>query len=123
MTSWDEDEAWYRACLSGDTAYCGIKDVYSLRRCKRSDWPLDFIYERRLNKYNFDRYKDDDKLVTKIRTGKGDEIFRYDGLGNNIFIEILFGGTTPRRPEQDYLEGDNDLTAAKAVRFNMWVEA
>ena len=79
--------------------------------------PLDFIYERRLNRYNLDRYRSNEDLVKKIQTGKGDEIFRYDGLGNNLFIEIIFGGTTPRIPNQNYVYGDNDLTAAKAARY------
>ena len=122
MTSWGDDEHWHRSCLSDD-AYCGIKDWYSLRRCNRSGrWPLDFIYERRENKYNFDKYDTDEKIVTKIRTGKGDETFIFDGDGNNIFVEIMFGGTTPRRPEQDYLKGDNNLISARACRFQMNVE-
>ena len=60
---------------------------------------LDFIYERKENRYNLDRYKNDEQLLKKVRTGKGDELFLYNGLGNNIFIEMFFGGTTPRIPE------------------------
>lgn len=40
----------------------------------------------------------------------------------NIFIETIFGGTTPKLPQQDYIYGKNDLTAAKAARFQMNLE-
>ena len=31
----------------------------------------------------------------------------------------MFGGTTPKVVEQDYIYGDNDLTSATAVRFSL----
>ena len=87
-----------------------------------SQMPLDFIYDRKENRYTLERYKNNEDLVKKIQTGKGDEIFRYNGLGKNIWIEQMFGGTTPRIPQQDYIYGDNDLTAAKAYRYKMRIE-
>ena len=41
----------------------------------------------------------------------------YDGYGKNIWLEVIFGGTTPRKPKQDYIFGDNDLVSAKAFRY------
>ena len=32
------------------------------------------------------------------------------------------GSTTPRKVEQDYIYGDNDITAAKAVRYRTSTE-
>ena len=41
----------------------------------------------------------------------------FDGYGNNIWLEVLFGSTTPKKPKQDYIFGDNDLVSAKAFRY------
>ena len=35
--------------------------------------------------------------------------------GKNLFIELMFAGTIPKEPEQDYIKGNNDLYAAKAT--------
>ena len=37
--------------------------------------------------------------------------------GKNLYIELMFGGTIPAEPEQDYEKGNNDLYAAAAARF------
>ena len=60
--------------------------------------------------------------MKKVQTGKGDEVFLYDGLGKNIFIEMFFGGTTPRLVKQDYIFGGNDLVSAKAYRYLMRID-
>lgn len=59
---------------------------------------LDFIYNRKLDKYDMSPYKTDADLIRKIQTGKGDPIM-YEGYGNNLFIEIFFSGTTPNAPK------------------------
>ena len=79
--------------------------------------PLDFIYDRKTDTYAIENYRTNDDLVQKIQTGKGDELLMFDGYGNNIWLEVLFGGTTPRKPKQDYIFGDNDLVSAKAFRY------
>ena len=43
----------------------------------------------------------------------------YEGLGNNMFIELLFAGTQPATPRQDYLYGNNNLVGAKAARYQI----
>ena len=43
----------------------------------------------------------------------------YEGLGNNLFIEMFFAGTKPTTPKQDYIFGGNDLQEAKALRYKM----
>ena len=43
----------------------------------------------------------------------------YEGLGDNLFIEMFFAGTVPRTPKQDYVYGRNDLTSAKALRYRL----
>ena len=98
---------------------CEIKpDV--VRRCKTTQWPLDFVYDYAREDYDLQTYRTDEELVRKVRTGKGDESNeRYQGLGQNLFIQLIFGGTTPRRVEQDFIFGPNDLTAARACRFVM----
>ena len=75
---------------------------------------LDFVYDRKENRYTLDKYKNDDALVKRIQTGKGDKLFMYDGLGKNIFVEAFLGSTKPEVIRQDYIYGSNDLTAAKA---------
>ena len=34
----------------------------------------------------------------------------------------MFGGVTPKTVQQDYIYGDNDLTAAQAVRYEVRYE-
>lgn len=34
-----------------------------------------------------------------------------------MYIELIFGGTIPKKPEQDYIQGTNDLYSAAAARF------
>ena len=67
-------------------------------RCEQSPWPLDFVYDRKEDKFNLDPYRSDEDLLMKVRTGKGDERFLYTGY-KNIYIEIFFAGTTPEFPE------------------------
>ena len=43
--------------------------------CDRSHTPLDFIYERKTDRYALEKYKTTDDLVQKVQTGKGDELF------------------------------------------------
>ena len=91
-------------------------------KCSTSPRPLDFIFVTESKSYSFENINTDDDLVMKIRTGKGDKEI-YTGLGKNIFIEFFFGGTTPRIVEQNYVYGNNDITAAKASRYKMKVGA
>jgi len=84
--------------------------------------PLQFIYDRRSNSFDLSKFKSDEELVRKVQSGKGD-FYMYEGLGNNIFIETVFGGTTPKIPKQDYIYGDNDLKAAKAYRYQIILKA
>ena len=81
--------------------------------------PLNFIYDRKSNSFRLDGFKTDDDLVKRVQTGKGDAVFIHGDLGNNIFIEALFGGTSPKIPKQDYVYGDNDLKSAKAYRYKV----
>lgn len=34
-----------------------------------------------------------------------------------LYIEIMFAGTIPKEPVQDYVKGNNDLYAAKSARW------
>ena len=83
--------------------------------------PLDFVYETSQKDYVLYKYKTDEQLVQKIQTGKGDEETRYKDLGDVIYTELVFGGTTPTIPQQDYIYGDNDLLVARACRFQIEV--
>ena len=56
--------------------------------------PLDFVYEKASNKYLLDEvYDTDEKIVDKIRTGKGD----LDIFHGNLFLHIdsIFSETKP----------------------------
>ena len=115
---WMENE-WTNQCNNGgtvDRSRCGFEPGVS-ERCAIGIHPLKFIYDRMSNRYALDQYDTDDDLVRKIQSGKGDELFLYYELGNNIFIEAMFGGTSPKLPKQDYVYGDNDLKTAKAYRY------
>ena len=102
-------------CDEGDDRYCWPKDT----RCQTHAKPIDFIYDYKKGVYDLDKYKTDEELVRKIQTGKGDPLWYDDELGNNLFIEMFFGGTTPINAKQDYIYGDNDLTGAKAARYEV----
>ena len=67
--------------------------------------------------YNISEYKTDAELVRKVQSGKGDELLLYPGPFQNLYIELIFSGTTPKHPNQDYITGRNDLVAAKAARY------
>ena len=55
--------------------------------------PLDFIYEKTLNDYAFEKYDTDEKLLTKIQTGKGDKDIYFGG--NFLYIEGMFADHKP----------------------------
>ena len=85
-------------------------------KCEVTPRPIDFIYNRTTDTFDLSQYEDDNALIAKVQTGKGDD-FLYVGKYNNLFVEIMFGGTVPKEPEQDYSSGRNDLYAANAARF------
>lgn len=119
--STEEQEREWEANCEADPKYCGVEPGATLR-CWMTPQPLDFIYDRLENRYTLERYRTDDDIVTKVQSGKGDEVFLYDGLGRNIFIEMFFGGTTPRLVKQDYIFGTNDIVSAKAYRYIMKID-
>ena len=57
--------------------------------------------------------------MQKIQTGKGDTKYRYTELGEVIYVQAVFGGTSPEQLAQDYVYGNNDILTAKAARFVM----
>ena len=66
------------------------------KKCRTWNSPLDFVYDNKLRDYNFRKFSSDDELVRKIRTGKGDEtLWKYNELGEVIYVELLAGGSTP----------------------------
>ena len=86
-------------------------------RCEKKNYPLDFIYETSYKGYNFRKFRNDDDIVQKVQSGKGDETTLYKKFAKLLYVQVMFGGTTPKVLEQDYVYGDNDLTSATAVRF------
>ena len=47
----------------------------------------------------------------------------YTEYGDNIWVEIVFGGTTPKMVKQDYFFGDNDLVSSQAFRYSTIIRA
>ena len=43
--------------------------------------------------------------------------------GKALYIELIFGGTVPRKPEQDYLNGNNNLFSAAAARWGYEIKS
>ena len=79
---------------------------------------MDFVYERWNDTYNISRYDTDKELVEKIQTGKGDEnLYTWQ----NIYVNI-FGGTTPKDVDQNFITGVNDLEYAKAATITYILE-
>ena len=60
---------------------------------------MDFVYETNFHGYNFKRFKTDDDIVQKVRSGKGDETTRFKDLGKVLYVQIMFGGVTPKTVE------------------------
>ena len=83
------------ACKEYGEKYCIVDAPMT---CKTSSKPIDFIYERKNNEFNLNRYTSDNDLIAKVQTGKGDE-FAFYGAYNNIFVDYTFGGTIPKNPE------------------------
>jgi len=62
-----------------------------------SAMPLDFIFEKSSNSYRLDVYDSDEKLVEKVRTGKGDlELFKSNKF---LFLEGFLAATEPEQIE------------------------
>jgi hypothetical protein len=99
---------------------CKIDDYYCIpdveEKCKTSSRPIDFIYDRKTDSFDLSKYRTDMDLVAKIQTGKGDETFMYYGH-KNIYVELIFAGTTPAEVTQDYVNGNNDLYSARTARW------
>ena len=55
-------------------------------------------------------------LIARIQSGKGDKTFMQYGH-KNLYVELMFAGTIPEQVTQDYMEGGNDLYAAKSARW------
>ena len=81
--------------------------------------PLDFIYEQDTNSYRLDLYEDDQALVEKINTGKGDP--RLFTSANYLYIDGIFAATEPKTVEQRERDspskpiGENNLKKAKVA--------
>ena len=114
ITSEEQDEDLEDDCDKNKEYGCPVK---VRPKCFTTQRPLDFIYERWNDTYNLTRYDSDKELVDKIQTGKGDP-FLYDYL--NIYVDSVFGGTTPEKVEQDFNDGTNDLEYAKAAQI-YWI--
>ena len=78
-----------------DDDYCVVP---VMPKCKSSPRPIDFIYERKDDIFNIEKYKTDKELVDKIQTGKGDTTFIFTGF-KSLYIQIFFAGTTPEYAE------------------------
>ena len=83
------------ACEAGDDRYC-LPDIPE--KCAVTQRPLDFIYDRKTDSFDLSKYDDDEDLIRKIQSGKGDETFMYYE-GKSLYIELIFGGTIPEEPE------------------------
>ena len=91
ITSEEDDEDLEDDCNENKPYGCPVKLA---PKCFSTQRPLDFVYERWNDTYNISRYDTDKELVDKIQTGKGDE---YLYTWQSIYIENVFGGTTPEK--------------------------
>ena len=65
---------------------------------------MDFIYDRKTDTYDLDQFDTDLDLIQRIQTGKGDSQFMFYGH-KNLYVELMFAGTTPVEVTQDYVKG------------------
>ena len=104
-------------------------DGTSLAKCVNSAMPLDFVYEKSSNSYRLDQYNTDQKLLEKVRTGKGDpEIYQ----GNNfLFLDGFLADTEPTvltqqsspNPSSASNElGTNNLERARVTRYSYFID-
>lgn len=80
----------------------------------RTPSPLDFVYDRTYDIYNltYEAYEDDEDLVLKVQTGKGDpNLFEF----RIVYVDNIFGGTEPKEVEQNSFTGENDIVRAEAT--------
>ena len=91
-------------------------------KCKVTQRPLDFVYEKYNDTYNITeaRFKDDTELLELIQTGKGDPEI-YTGF-QNLYVDYFLGGTNPVEVEQNLVTGRNDIQTAKATYFTSIVD-
>ena len=68
ITSQEDEEEWAELCKT-DESYCVVP---APEKCKTSQKPLDFIYDRKTDSYALEKYRNDYELLSKVRTGKGD---------------------------------------------------
>ena len=85
-------------------------------KCKATGRPLDFIYDRKTDSYDIESFPTELDLIRRVQSGKGDKNYMYYG-DKILFTEIIFAGTVPEEPVQDYVTGKNDIYRAKSARW------
>ena len=70
--------------------------------------------------YNMTEWKNDDELLDKVKTGKGDEDIYT--LFKNIYVDNIFGGTVPADLTQDSITGRNDIERAFATSYSYLID-
>ena len=60
-------------------------------------------------------YSDNNDLLKKIQTGKGDEEIYTRFV--NLYPDLFFFGTIPEEIDQDSITGKNDIKIAKAATW------
>ena len=65
-------------------------------------------------------YADDDELLEKIQSGKGDEDIYTMFI--NLYPDLFLGGTVPEEIEQDTITGENDVALAKATLWTYLID-
>ena len=111
----------------------GIPIIMTRARCVNSPMPLDFIYELSSNSYRLDLYDTDEKVIEKMRTGRGDPE-RYPGR-DFLYLDAFMGITdpspatppesfpTPETLPADYDKiGLNSIVSAKAVAYSYVID-
>lgn len=89
-------------------------------KCFSTQKPLDFIYEKYNDTYNLSRYDDDQELLEKVQSGKGDEDIYTTFI--NLYPEIIFGGYLPLELDQDTFTGECDITFAEAALYSYLID-
>ena len=94
ITTEEMDEDLEEDCDEDKEYGCPVK---LKPKCFATSRPLDFVYERWNDTYNISRYDNDEELIDRIKTGKGDP-YLYKNF-RIIFLDTMFGGTTPEEPD------------------------
>lgn len=105
----------------GDQKRIGPTDPVDLGpKCFTTQKPLDFVYEKYNDTYNMTSYRDDNDLLEKIQSGKGDQDIYTNFV--NLYPNLFFFDTVPKEIDQNVQTGKNNIEFARATQWAYFID-